>query len=142
MARRSRIVVAVVFTALLTGLMWTDSPTTWWSSIISFFMTSNSSVTSKVMDVRPSGDLDLHVLLWAMASCVWWWALRQGTTVLRSLFILAVWAMVVETLQPIFTVIRDRQLGDYIGNAIGVGLIVLAVLVRERYFDGPMSPAT
>jgi len=142
MARRSRIVVAVVFTALLTGLMWTDSPTSWWSSIISFFMTSNSSVTSKVMDVRPSGDLDLHVLLWAMASCVWWWALRQGTTVLRSLFILAVWAMVVETLQPIFTDIRDRQLGDYIGNAIGIGLIVLAVLVRERYFDGPMSPAT
>ena len=142
MARRSRIVVAVVFTALLTGLMWADSPTTWWSSIISFFMTSNSSVTSKVMDVRPSGDLDLHVLLWAMASCVWWWALRQGTTVLRSLIILAVWAMVVETLQPIFTDIRDRQLGDYIGNAIGIGLIVLAVLVRERYFDGPMSPAT
>jgi len=142
MARRSRIVVAVVFTALLTGLMWTDSPTTWWSSIISFFMTSNSSVTSKVMDVRPSGDLDLHVLLWAMASCVWWWALRQGTTVLRSLIILAVWAMVVETLQPIFTDVRDRQLGDYIGNAIGIGLIVLAVLVRERYFDGPMSPAT
>ena len=142
MARRSRIVVAVVFTALLTGLMWTDSPTTWWSSIIRFFMNSNSSVTSKVMDVRPSGDLDLHVLLWAMASCVWWWALRQGTTVLRSLFILAVWAMVVETLQPIFTDIRDRQLGDYIGNAIGIGLIVLAVLVRERYFDGPMSPAT
>jgi len=142
MARRSRIVVAVVFTALLTGLMWTDSPTTWWSSIISFFMTSNSSVTSKVMDVRPSGDLDLHVLLWAMASCVWWWALRQGTTVLRSLFILAVWAMVVETLQPIFTDIRDRQLGDYIGNGIGIGLIALAVVVRKRYFDGPMSPAT
>jgi len=142
MARRSRIVVAVVFTALLTGLMWTDSPTTWWSSIISFFMKSNSSVTSTVMEVRPSGDLDLHVVLWAMASCVWWWALRQGTTVLRSLFILAVWAMVVETLQPIFTDIRDRQLGDYIGNAIGIGLIVLAVLVRERYFDGPMSPAT
>ena len=142
MARRSRIVVAVVFTALLTGLMWTDSPTTWWSSIISFFMTSNSSVTSTVMDVRPSGDLDLHVLLWAMASCVWWWALRQGTTVLRSLLFLAGWAMVVETLQPIFTDIRDRQLGDYIGNAIGIGLIVLAVLVRERYFDGPMSPAT
>jgi len=142
MARRSRIVVAVVFTALLTGLMWADSPTTWWSSIISFFMKSNSSVTSTVMEVRPSGDLDLHVVLWAMASCVWWWALRQGTTVLRSLFILAVWAMVVETLQPIFTDIRDRQLGDYIGNAIGIGLIVLAVLVRERYFDGPMSPAT
>ena len=142
MARRSRIVVAVVFTALLTGLMWTDSPTTWRSSIISFFMTSNSSVTSKVMDVRPSGDLDLHVLLWAMASCVWWWALRQSADVLRSLSFLAGWAMAVETLQPIFTDIRDRQLGDYIGNAIGVGLIVLAVLVRERYFDGPMSPAT
>jgi len=142
MARRSRIVVAVVFTALLTGLMWTDSPTTWWSSIISFFMTSNSSVTSKVMDVRPSGDLDLHVLLWAMASCVWWWALRQSADVRRSLSFLAGWAMAVETLQPMFTDIRDRQLGDYIGNAIGVGLIVLAVLVRERYFDGPMSPAT
>jgi len=142
MARRSRIVVAVVFTALLTGLMWTDSPTTWWSSIISFFMTSNSSVTSKVMDVRPSGDLDLHVVLWAMASCVWWWALRQSADVLRSLSFLAGWAMAVETLQPMFTDIRDRQLGDYIGNAIGVGLIVLAVLVRERYFDGPMSPAT
>ena len=142
MARRSRIVVAVVFTALLTGLMWTDSPTTWWSSIISFFMTSNSSVTSTVMEVRPSGDLDLHVVLWAMASCVWWWALRQSADVLRSLSFLAGWAMAVETLQPIFTDIRDRQLGDYIGNAIGVGLIVLAVLVRERYFDGPMSPAT
>lgn len=142
MARRSRIVVAVVFTALLTGLMWTDSPTTWWSSIIEFFMASNSSITSTVMDVRPSGDLDLHVVLWAMAGCVWWWALCQSTNVLRSLFILAGWAMVVETLQPIFTDVRDRQLGDYIGNAIGIGLIVLAVLVRKRYFDGPMSPAT
>ena len=142
MARRSRIVVAVVFTALLTGLMWADSPTTWWSSIISFFMKSNSSVTSTVMEVRPSGDLDLHVVLWAMASCVWWWALRQSADVLRSLSFLAGWAMAVETLQPMFTDIRDRQLGDYIGNAIGIGLIVLAVLVRERYFDGPMSPAT
>ncbi|MEY3926025.1 MAG: hypothetical protein RIQ63_1376 [Actinomycetota bacterium] len=87
MHRRNRAVSAVVVTGLLTALMWTDSPTTWWSSIIEFFMTSNSSVTSTVMDVRPSGDLDLHVLVWAMASCVWWWALRQGTTVLRSLFI-------------------------------------------------------
>jgi hypothetical protein len=142
MHRRNRIVVAVVFTALLTGLMWTDSPTTWWSSIIEFFMASNSSITSSVIDVRPSGDLDLHVVLWATASCVWWWAFRQSTDVLKSLSFLAVWAMVVETLQPIFTDIRDRQLGDYIGNAIGIGLIVLAVLVRERYFDGPIFPAT
>jgi len=142
MHRRNRAVSAVVVTGLLTALMWTDSPTTWWSSIIEFFMTSNSSVTSTVMDVRPSGDLDLHVLLWAMASCVWWWALRQSADVLRSLSFLAGWAMAVETLQPIFTDIRDRQLGDYIGNGIGIGLIALAVVVRKRYFDGPISPAT
>lgn len=105
-------------------------------------MDSNSSVTSAVMDARPRGDLDLHLVLWATSSGVWWWALRRFSAVISALILLVVWAMVVETLQPWFTEIRDRQFGDYVGNAIGVGLVVLALLVRRRYADGPMSPET
>ena len=105
-------------------------------------MESNSDVTTTVMDARPSGDLDLHIALWAIASGAWWWAIRRCNAVIRALTLLAVWAMIVETLQPWFTEIRDRQFGDYVGNAIGVGLVVLAVLGRRRYVDGPMSPET
>jgi hypothetical protein len=122
--------------------MWTDSPTTWWSSIIEFLIDSNSQVTSTVMEVRPSGDLDLHVALWAIAGVLWWWALRAFRTVVWSLATLALWAMIVETLQPAFTEIRDRQFGDYVGNFVGVGLVAVAVVLRERYAEGPMSPAT
>lgn len=133
---------ALVGTAVLTAAMWTDSPTTWWSSIIDFLMDSNSQVTSTVMEVRPGGDLDLHVALWAIAGVLWWWALRAFRTVVWSLATLALWAMIVETLQPAFTEIRDRQFGDYVGNFVGVGLVAVAVVLRERHADGPMSPAT
>ena len=134
--------VAFSATGLLTALMWTDSPSSWWSSFIQFFMDSNPSVTSTVMDVRPGGDLDLHIVMWALVSCTWWWAIRRSNIVLKALAIVAGWAMVVETLQPLFTDIRARQLGDYLGNGIGIGFVALAVIIRKRYVDGPMSPAT
>lgn len=61
---------------------------------------------------------------------------------MTALTILVIWASVVETIQPVFTTIRDRQGSDYLGNALGIGLVCVAVLVRRRYADGPMSPAT
>ena len=61
---------------------------------------------------------------------------------MKACLVLLGWASLVETLQPMFTEIRDRQLGDYLGNGIGIGLVVLGLFVRRRYFEGPMSPAT
>lgn len=94
------------------------------------------------MDIRPSGDGDLHVVLWGLASLTWWWSIRSPRRTLQALGLLVVWATVVETLQPMFTEIRERQLGDYVANSVGVGMIALVVVIRWSYFDGPMSPAT
>lgn len=123
-------------------LMWTDSPTSWWSSIVKFFMKSNPSATSTVLEARPGGDVDLHIVLWFVTSATWWWALRQTRNVFYACLALFAWASLVETMQPWFTEIRDRQIGDYFGNGIGIALVAGAVLARWRYFDGPMSPAT
>ena len=139
---RPRRAIALVATIVLTALMWTDSPTRWWSSLLEFLRGTNTKVTNSVLEARPGGDLDLHFALWAVVSCIWWWALRTTRSVMKALSILIVWASVVETLQPAFTTIRERQGSDYLGNALGIGLVCVAVLVRRRYADGPMSPAT
>lgn len=140
--RRHRVIVAVGCTALLTMLMWSDSPTAWWSSIIEYFLEANQSATSTVLDARPGGDLDIHIVLWFATTLVWWWALRHHQKTMKACLVLLGWASLVETLQPMFTEIRDRQLGDYLGNGIGIGLVVLGLFVRRRYFEGPISPAT
>lgn len=80
--------------------------------------------------------------MWAFVSCVWWWALRSTRPVVQALVILVAWASIVETLQPVFTAIRERQMSDYLGNALGIGIVCVVVLIRRRYADGPMSPAT
>jgi hypothetical protein len=140
--QRQRRIIAVVATIILTMLMWTDSPTRWWSSILEFLRGTNTDVASSVLDVRPSGDLDLHLALWALVGCSWWWALRSTRSVVQALIVLVAWASIVETLQPAFTAIRDRQASDYVGNVLGVGIVGIAVFLRRRYADGPMSPAT
>lgn len=142
MHRQLRRTIAVVATISLTLLMWTDSPTRWWSSILEFLRGTNTDVTTSVLEARPSGDLDLHLALWALVSCSWWWALRSTRLVIRALTVLVVWASIVETMQPVFTTIRDRQASDYIGNLFGVGIVGIVVFLRRHYADGPMSPAT
>ena len=142
MPQQRRRAVAVAATVALTVLMWTDSPTHWWSSVLEFLRGTGSTATTSVLDARPSGDLDLHLATWAFVSCVWWWALRSTRPVVQALVILVAWASIVETLQPVFTAIRERQMSDYLGNALGIGIVCVVVLIRRRYADGPMSPAT
>jgi len=105
-------------------------------------MKSSPSATSTVLEARPGGDVDLHIALWFVTAGTWWWALRQTRNVLYACLALVAWASLVETMQPWFTEIRDRQIGDYFGNVTGIAIVVFGVLVKKRYFDGPISPAT
>ena len=121
--------------------MWSDAVIGWWQSTIEFFLRVNEDVTESVLKSRPGNDADLHVLVWAMVSLVFVWAYRAKWVVpLAALF---VWSGVVETLQPVFTDVRSRQMADYIGNSVGIlaTALTVAAISRARRAGQPSSPA-
>ena len=63
-------IVAIVST---TALMWSDTAISWWSNIIEFALRINSTATQEVLDSRPSGDADLHALVWGGCAVVGAW---------------------------------------------------------------------
>jgi hypothetical protein len=76
-----------------------------------------------------------------VVSLVFVWAFRRKWIVaLTALFL---WSAVVETLQPVFTEIRSRQMADYVGNSLGIVATALAVAVISwaRRGGQPSSPA-
>ena len=130
----NRRIAAFTFLAVVTALMWSDLVIGWWQSTIEFFLRVNEDVTESVLESRPGNDADLHVLAWAAIGVVFAWAYRaRWPAALAALF---VWSALVETLQPVFTDIRSRQVADYVGNLIGISTVavVLAVvgLLRRR----------
>lgn len=121
--------------------MWSDTVIGWWQSILEFFLRVNESVTETVLETRPGNDMDLHVLVWASTSAVFVWAFRnKWRSVLLAVF---AWSALVETLQPVFTEVRSRQVADYAGNAIGVAVTALlfALVDRVRCRSQLSSPA-
>lgn len=121
--------------------MWSDIVIEWWQSILDFFLSVNEDVTESVLESRPGNDADLHVLVWAAVGGVFTWAFRSRRLVVLALLI--VWSALVETMQPVFTDIRSRQVADYMGNAIGIALValMLGLISSIRRRTQPNSPA-
>lgn len=121
-------IVAIVST---TALMWSDTAISWWSNIIEFALRINSTATQEVLDSRPSGDADLHALVWggcavAVGFAVNWQKLRF---VLITLF---GWTVCVEIAQPWFTTMRSRQMSDLLGNSVGIlSVLVVVEIVKQ-----------
>lgn len=137
----SRRLVAFVVLAVVTAFMWSDAVIEWWQSILDFFLSVNEDVTESVLESRPGNDADLHVLVWAAVGGVFTWAFRSRRLVVLALLI--VWSALVETMQPVFTDIRSRQVADYMGNAVGIALValMLGLISSIRRRTQPNSPA-
>lgn len=137
-----RRIVAVACLALVTALMWSDLVVDWWQSVIAWMLQANESATQSVLDVRPAGDMDAHVIVWGAVA----WAMATGLAPKkwRALVFVGMWSVLVESLQPVFTDIRARQALDYLGNLIGVSAVALGFavvsVVRSRRGQ-PNSPA-
>ena len=126
----NRRALAFLLLAVVTAFMWSDAVIGWWQSTIEFFLRVNEDVTESVMESRPGGDADLHVLVWAMVGMVFAWAYRAAWP--ATLLVLLAWSALVETLQPVFTEVRSRQLSDYVGNSIGIVAAGFVVWVFTR----------
>ena len=114
--------VAIV---VATALMWSDTAISWWTKIIEFALRVNESATTGVLERRPTGDADLHALVWGACALLVTYAVH-AVNIRRALALLFIWTMFVELAQPWFTQLRARQATDLIGNCVGV-LIVLVV---------------
>jgi hypothetical protein len=121
-------IVAIVST---TALMWSDTAISWWSNIIEFALRINSTATQEVLDSRPSGDADLHALVWggcavAVGFAVNWQKLQFALITLFG------WTVCVEIAQPWFTTMRSRQMSDLLGNSVGIlSVLVVVEIVKQ-----------
>jgi hypothetical protein len=127
-AYNAGVIVAIVST---TALMWSDTAISWWSNIIEFALRINSTATQEVLDSRPSGDADLHALVWggcavAVGFAVNWQKLRFALITLFG------WTVCVEIAQPWFTTMRSRQMSDLLGNSVGIlSVLVVVEIVKQ-----------
>lgn len=129
----ARSVLAGAAIVVATALMWSDTAIAWWTNIIEFAFRVNESATTGVLERRPSGDADLHALLWG--ACAWLVAFAVHTAIIRrALVLLFMWTMLVEFAQPWFTELRSRQYTDLIGNCVGVLVVLVGseVIARVR----------
>lgn len=111
--------------------MWSDTAIHWWSNMIEFALRINSTATQEVLNSRPSGDADLHAVVWggcaiAVGLAVNWQKLRFALSALFG------WTVCVEIAQPWFTTMRSRQLSDLLGNFLGILVVFVVVeIVRQ-----------
>jgi hypothetical protein len=126
-------VFAGVAIVAATALMWSDTAISWWTNIIEFALRVNESATTRVLDNRPSGDADLHALVWGVCALLVVSAVK-APFVRYALAILFMWSVFVELAQPWFTELRSRQESDLIGNCVGVLLVIVAseVIAKVR----------
>ncbi|MFM1838958.1 MAG: hypothetical protein RIS37_224, partial [Actinomycetota bacterium] len=104
---------------------------TWWSNFLNFAMRVNSTATQSVLDNRPSGDADLHAVMWGFCALLIAYAVNWRD-VWRATAGLFVWTVFVELAQPWFTEMRSRQLSDLIGNCFGILLIAVSVEIIAK----------
>ena len=115
----SRLVFAGSAIVAATALMWSDTAITWWTNIIEFALRVNESATTGVLERRPTGDADLHALVWGACALLVAYA-SHAVNIRRALALLFMWTVFVELAQPWFTQLRSRQATDLIGNCVGV----------------------
>jgi hypothetical protein len=135
--RRRLRVVALIAIVAATALMWSDTAIEWWSDIVSFALRVNQDATTSVMNSRPSGDADLHAVVWGTSAAILAVSCSGFRVRIFSLAALASWTIAVEIAQPWFTELRSRQLTDLVGNVVGVGFIAAVVLVQQVRFLRP-----
>ena len=114
-----------------TSLMWSDTAITWWTNIIEFALRVNESATTGVLERRPTGDADLHALVWGACALLVAYAVRV-ITIRRALLLLFMWTVFVELAQPWFTQLRSRQASDLIGNCVGVLFVFVAAEIIAK----------
>jgi hypothetical protein len=114
-----------------TALMWSDTAITWWTNIIEFALRVNESATTGVLERRPTGDADLHALVWGACALLVAYAVRV-ITIRRALLLLFMWTVFVELAQPWFTQLRSRQASDLIGNCVGVFFVFVAAEIIAK----------
>ena len=136
MRRRLRVVALIAIVAA-TALMWSDTAIEWWSDFVSFALRVNQDATTSVMNSRPSGDADLHAVVWGTSAAILAVSCSGFRARIFSLAALASWTIAVEIAQPWFTELRSRQLTDLVGNVVGVGFIAVVVLVQQVRFLRP-----
>ena len=126
-------IISFVAIVCATALMWLDAAIKWWTNIVNFFLRVNHDATTSVMNNRPSGDADLHAVIWGACAVLVVIAWTTHRNRLVALALLATWTIFVEIAQPWFTDLRARQASDLIGNIIGIGIILAVVqLVHAR----------
>jgi len=122
--QRLQKIVSFIAIVCATALMWSDTAIKWWTNIVNFFLRVNHDATTSVMNNRPTGDADLHAVIWgacAVLVAIAWTTHRKR---LVALALLATWTISVEISQPWFTDLRARQASDLIGNVVGIGIVV------------------
>ena len=123
---------ALVVTVLVTAVMWSDEAIGWSNSIIDG-LGGTGQGASTVLERRPKGDLDLHLASWALVAALWAASCRSRRVRWWVLAAVLAWSAAVESLQPVFTEIRTFQRTDLVGNALGVGVVAVAMgLVHAR----------
>ena len=125
--QRLRTILAIVAVICATALMWSDSAIRWWSEIVSFFLRANYDATTSVMNNRPTGDADLHAVIWGTCALLVVIACTTHQNRVRAVLVLAIWSLFVEIAQPWFTDLRSRQASDLIGNFVGAGIVVVVL---------------
>lgn len=116
-----------------TVLMWSDTAISWWTNIVEFALRVNESATTGVLKNRPTGDADLHALVWGVCALLVASAVHAAN-IRRALTLLFIWTVFVELAQPWFTELRSRQDTDLIGNCVGVLLVFVGseVIAKVR----------
>jgi len=125
--QRLQKIVSFIAIVCATALMWSDRAIKWWIDIVNFFLRVNYDATTSVMNNRPSGDADLHAVIWGVCAVlvVIAWTTHRKRFV--ALALLAIWTIFVEITQPWFTDLRARQSSDLIGNVVGIGIVVAVI---------------
>ena len=111
--------------------MWSDTAIQWWSDIVTFALRVNEDATTSVMESRPSGDADLHAVVWGVSAVLLAYSFTKFRQRVISLAALLAWTIAVEISQPLFTELRSRQLTDLVGNALGVGVVTAVVFLQQ-----------
>jgi hypothetical protein len=131
--QRLQKIVSGIAIVCATTLMWSDLAIKWWTNIVNFFLRVNHDATTSVMNNRPTGDADLHAVIWGACAVLVVIAWTMHRKRLVALALLATWTIFVEITQPWFTDLRARQASDLIGNVVGIGIVVAVIqLVHMR----------
>jgi VanZ family protein len=122
--QRLQKIISFIAIVCATSLMWSDTAIRWWTNIVNFFMRVNHDATTSVMNNRPTGDADLHAVIWGACAVLVAIAWTTNRKRLVALALLAMWTIFVEITQPWFTDLRACQASDLIGNVVGIGIVV------------------